>query len=945
MGGMGRVYRAEQTRLGRTVAVKVIHPHLLGDDQTVARFYNEARAASRLNNPDSVSIIDFGRTEDGILYLVMEHLSGRDLGQVMVEDGPLPFPRICRIVRHVLSALDEAHALNVIHRDLKPENVIIGSGHNGHEVVKVVDFGLATITGPGSSAITRPGVVCGTPDYMSPEQGRGEALDGRSDVYAIGVVLFEMLTDRLPFIDETPSKVILRHLSDPVPDPRAIAPHRGIPNALAQLAMRALTKRRDERFQSAGEMGEAVQRIEQELDDRQAVGLCPHCGATNPRDVKFCSSCGVRFTAPMSLPPSSSQASIPPAHVSLPPVYLPGALCVGRDREFARLDELRQAALQSLQWVILAGEAGVGKTRILSELVDRSKKAGDLVVASGPHISSAPVAYAPIRHALATLFDVEEDRLDEVAQSSLIEEPLLRAGLEELLEPKGLTGLPGHSRAAASAYTLALGVRVALARIGAKRAVLIIDDIERCDGLSWQVLDALYEHFADLPLMLVCAARSGWVSSSDVRVMTVAGLGAADARQIYDGAVGSSGDGDASHVLPLYAEQLKSLGLRADDGDCPTRLADVLSLRLDRLAGTARKVLQALAVAGNATDLETLTALCPDFHAPTLGLLERFGLVSVVGQQVSMVHPFIRETAEASIPAEARRELHREALELASAKGAPLEVRAEHAVGAGEPISALILLEQVGDLAIRRASPSDAVTAFRRGLELARGQLLVSGEGSWQRAVVTFSRKLSEAMRLTGDYIGADGVVREAIDLIGPASDDHVPMLLALARVTLDRGRAREAQRLLGQVVEAAQERSLSSLEGQAHRVSGEARRRQGDLKGAVDALNKAVDLLCEKAELQLDAQLALVDTLLEAQEYDLAAAAANGLADRAAAAAHLPLAVRAHVLTARLYGATKRHNEALRLLDEALSQAEGIGDVEGVVLCERQRAVLDSGV
>src|SRR5579863_1239836 len=143
IGGMGRVYRAEQTTLGRTVAVKIIHPHLVGEENAAARFITEARAASRLNHPNSVGIIDFGKTADGQLYLVMEYLRGRDLARVTYEDGALPFRRIVSVMRQVLAALAEAHHLGIIHRDLKPENVILEPMRSGGDFVKVVDFGLA----------------------------------------------------------------------------------------------------------------------------------------------------------------------------------------------------------------------------------------------------------------------------------------------------------------------------------------------------------------------------------------------------------------------------------------------------------------------------------------------------------------------------------------------------------------------------------------------------------------------------------------------------------------------------------------------------------------------------------------------------------------------------------------------------------------------------------
>src|SRR5690606_17650453 len=267
--------------------------HLLGDDQTVARFYNEARAASRLNHPNSVSIIDFGRTDDGILYLVMEHLDGKDLAHILADEGPLSFPRICKVLRHVLSALGEAHALGVVHRDLKPENIIVRRVRRGAEQVKVVDFGLAHIVGPGGTSITKPGLVCGTPDYMAPEQGKGELVDGRGDLYALGVVLYEMLTDRLPYEADTPTKVVFKHIHDPIPDPQKTAPHRAIPDTLRDICIKALQKKPQHRYQSADELYEALRAAEEQLERRSGIGnVCTSCGASNPADQRFCGACG-----------------------------------------------------------------------------------------------------------------------------------------------------------------------------------------------------------------------------------------------------------------------------------------------------------------------------------------------------------------------------------------------------------------------------------------------------------------------------------------------------------------------------------------------------------------------------------------------------------------------------------------------------------------------------
>ena len=339
VGGMGRVYRAEQRMLGRTVAIKVIHPHLLSDEQSVARFYTEARAASRLNHPNSVSIIDFGRTDDGILYLVMEFLQGKDLARLMREDGPLPVARICALVSAVLDALGEAHALGVVHRDLKPENVIIERLRAGGDLVKVVDFGLAKLLSGAQTqpSITLPGLVCGTPDYMSPEQGRGEDVDERGDVYSAGVLLFELLTERLPFMADTPTNVVLRHIQDPVPDPREVAPQRNLPESIVEVVMRALAKSPAARYQKAEEMADALRRVGLQLRPSDLEIACVACGHQSPADKRFCGECG----KPLQSTPTSSPRVALPSRMSLDQQQ---PALIGRERELSRVFELRYQA-------------------------------------------------------------------------------------------------------------------------------------------------------------------------------------------------------------------------------------------------------------------------------------------------------------------------------------------------------------------------------------------------------------------------------------------------------------------------------------------------------------------------------------------------------------------------------------------------------------------------
>lgn len=273
---MGRVYRARDQSLDRDVAIKVLHQHLGGEDRVARRFHREARAASRLSHPNSIQILDFGAAEGGVLYIAMELLDGEDLQVILDHDFPLTPRRISDILGQALLALDEAHHVGIIHRDFKPENILVFADRSGRDRVKVCDFGIAKILDGEGQTITVDGFVCGTPQYMAPEQARGEDVDRRVDVYAAGVVLYQMLTGVPPFAGDTALGIITKHLTDePVP-PRKRRPELGIPESFEAIALKAMHKDRAQRYATARQMAEALAEAAQALgpmaDDRLGEG-------------------------------------------------------------------------------------------------------------------------------------------------------------------------------------------------------------------------------------------------------------------------------------------------------------------------------------------------------------------------------------------------------------------------------------------------------------------------------------------------------------------------------------------------------------------------------------------------------------------------------------------------------------------------------------------------
>jgi eukaryotic-like serine/threonine-protein kinase len=840
VGGMGRVYRAEQRALGRVVAIKVVHGHLLGDRETVSRFYTEARAASSLNHPNSVSVFDFGRTDDGMLYLVMEYLRGKDLAHVMHAESPLVIARIVDIALGVLGALGEAHARGVVHRDLKPENVIVERLRGGGDLVKVVDFGLAQIRGVEPSEAAR-GLVAGTPDYMAPEQARALEVDGRGDLYALGVVLFELLTGRLPYLAETPSKMMLRHVIDPIPSPQEIAPYRGIPDALALVVTKALQKEPADRYQDADEMALALRQVAASLRASVDRVRCPRCGASTEAQRAFCGDCGLRLSMRPSAPgPNTGLMTMPP----------PGqAPLLGRSEVFERLMQTVRASGGQPRVMYVVGELGIGKSRLLAELCSNLERESFVVIESGPHPSGAPVAYGAIRRAVVQLLNVSEERMLALAEEeTLWRDRVARAGVRELVQPEGVPGHEGTSRAPAVAAALARAVSLASSRSGIGRVVLLFDDLARCDGLSAEVLGAFSEHASNLPVFVVVATQDPlplclrWQGP----LIELTGLSASLACEWVraDTVLPAAALGG---VLPLHLEQLSALRWEpTPDEPVPPSLADAVTRRLALLDLGSRRVLQALAVLGERVVPSELRELVESDDLPGLEKLLEQGFLRLASGDLVFAHPYLRDVVAASTPGETRKLLHARAFDLASSLDKPLEVRAEHAFRAGDAFTALMLLERMGQEALRRGDASIGVFAFRRGLELARRELLDTGDEALDRAIVSFSRQLAEALVWSGDVTGAAGVLSEAISLAGPASVERARMTLVQGRVAERRERPHEASQKLSLAAEIANGLGNKPLEARALWALSRVRRAGGDGPGAVEALEAGLDCLVE---------------------------------------------------------------------------------------------------
>ncbi len=362
-GGMASVYRAKHLAFGEIRALKVVSTKLMDDDAFIRRFKTEAVVTRKLQHPNAVRVDDLDTTEDGRPFIIMECVEGRDLRALIQREGPLPVDRALNIARQVASALTEAHHLGITHRDIKPDNILLVNQEDGTELVKVLDFGIAKVRegamdlGGGYTA-TKTGMVVGTPQYISPEQAmgkQGDAIDGRADLYSLGVVLYEMLTGHLPFDSDTPVGLLLHHIQTIPTPPHELCPELGIPEALSLLLMKALEKDRTRRFQSADEMSAALDQPQQWAT---TAFYTPEALAEAPAPAA--PSRARRMTPPRPITPP--RAMTPPRAITPPRVVAPPRVPTSAPPSYPRFAQQPERSSSGV-WItvlILLVAVGIG---------------------------------------------------------------------------------------------------------------------------------------------------------------------------------------------------------------------------------------------------------------------------------------------------------------------------------------------------------------------------------------------------------------------------------------------------------------------------------------------------------------------------------------------------------------------------------------------------------
>lgn len=737
-GGMGVVYRALHEPLNRHVALKLIAPALSADERFRARFQRECQAAASIRHPHVLPVYHAGQKDD-LLYVTMQYVDGADLGRVLALERRLAAAPAAALAADLADALDAAHRAGIVHRDVKPTNVLIETRDDVLHAF-LTDFGLAKcISEP--SQLTRTGTILGTLDYAAPEQLEDQPVDERTDIYALGCLLFEVLTGRVPFPRETDTAKILAHINAPPPSVNALVA--AVPQALAGVVERAMAKRPADRYASAGEFGRAALAAVGARGSPTGEG---HTLAISP-------------SGGLQAPPPRSQMPFPSALRS----EAGEGPFVGRQHIIDRLRRRYELSGESrTQLVLLCGEPGVGKTRIAGEFADRVYAEGATVLYGRSNAESI-VPYQPFitaiqhllahRHdgALAERFDLELSELGRFI-------PGLRRTAGTLAEPLAVE--PEARR-----YRLFEAVTRLLGFATEERpVVLILDDLHWADASTALLLRHVVQQLQDVRLLVLGTLRDVESCRSDDLVqllarmrpqqhaferVSVAGFGTEETAALV--AAHNSDEPAAGFVRrlrnatggnPLFIrEMLRSLA-ELEPGDTgaisseraltlvgvPEGAKEMIAQRILRLSEPTQRVLSDASVIGTEFSLAVLGALLRQPVDDTITALEEAsgaGLIRESDEQIDrflFTHALVRDALCERQSASRRVRLHRrigEALEQTAAGPLNAAELADHffvsrELDAGQ--KAVQYCMRAGDAAARALAHEDALEHYRRAL-------------------------------------------------------------------------------------------------------------------------------------------------------------------------------------------------------------------------------------
>lgn len=844
IGGSGAVYRADQIALGRTVAVKVLNEALAADARTVKRFRDEAMAASRLNHPNTVSIIDYGQSSDGLLYLAMEYLRGPTLTQLLTSDPQISVDRALDIVAQTLSGIEEAHLAGVVHADLKSDNIILDQRRAGADVVKIVDFGIARlITAPRDG---EERTVCGTPEYMAPEVISGGQPSFASDLYGIGIILYELLVRETPFFAQSTSEILTRHIKA---EPKLVSKRReGVPVEVDGLLARALAKHPRDRFTTAAQMRIAVLALRDELRGVRKVDVCASCGAKCLPTFKYCPECGTARVRSVTKPPDMTAAAA--AVLPLP--------FVGRDADVVRVITHLSQRPGPHRTLLLTGEIGAGRSRLLASAYPQVASHNVTIYHASPDPTGLATPYYPVRSLLAAILN-----LPPVCGSEELATAVQELGLTSRDTPAiaYLFGIPttlgelepGVRRRELIQTTL----RALAAAAAADSTALVFEDIDRYDRPSLEVLRHFGESELSLPAALL-VTEPQFAATWPEQVPRLE-LGALDPRlvtrmyeQLSAASVRNLPTSQTFHDLTrAHADHLNHLVRFVVEGgrleESVAGISDLIAARLSLIAQPTLQLLQAAAVLGMEPRRELLAAMLPTVAEAALKMAIGDAIahdhLSGSDDTLQFTSRRLRDIVYDATPADVRRSLHNLAAEAMGKLDYEVSVLGHHRDLGGQPAAAARLLMQAGDDAAALLDEMSAGQFYQRALVAVRGAVTHGDDKHAEAMFVELSVRLSEVLRMRGNSALARGVLAEARDWSASPTTDAA-LDRAAAGLWMAEGDSDNALLALRRGIGRAISSGSMAMVCELYLDLSVVLSRAADVRGAVRELGECIDIV-----------------------------------------------------------------------------------------------------